>query len=265
MQNSKSFSIRHPNPDIFTSPFFSTEQIRKIQAACNFHANLAIAAVDLAVLKSGGDSEIKKLSEFYLNLFEREKFNSFKLSKRKIEWLGGRIAAKEAILSFLPGDTARPAWHNIQISADAAGRPFGKLTDSETVPMPDISITHSGSIAAALAATSFCGIDLQKIGTAVAKVKSRFATPMEQHILLEANPDISETISLAMLWSAKESVRKAFPCQPLPGFLELKLEKFASGADNFIGQLSCQRQDMPVKIPFYCVKFGGYAGAVILR
>ncbi len=224
-----------------------------------------MSAIDLTVLQDAGDNEIKKLAEFYLSDIERQKFTSIKFSKRKIEWLAGRIAAKKAALDLLPEDGGNCAWHNLQISADSVGRPFCELVEGDIEKIPDVSITHSAGIAAALASSHFCGIDIQEINVTVAKVKSRFASSVEQQILSKANSDFSETTLLALLWSAKEAARKAFPLQPLPGFMELHLEHFNGKPDNFTGQFSCQRQDMPTTIPFYCMKFEAYTGAIILR
>jgi len=265
MQNSKSFPRKPTILKSFTAILFSAERLLAIKTFFNYHSDISVRAIDLTVLQAAGDNEIKKMAEFYLSDLERQRFTGFKFSKRKTEWLAGRIAAKEAILALLPEDANNCAWHNLQISADSVGRPFCELVEGNTEKMPDVSITHSAGIAAALASSHFCGIDIQEIKATVAKVKSRFASPVEQLILSKANADFSETTLLAMLWSAKEAARKAFPLQPLPGFMELQLEHFNGKLDNFTGQFSCQRQDMPATIPFFCMKFEAYAGAIILR
>ena len=125
------------------------------------------------------------------------------------------------------------AWSGYMISADENGRPFVVPGGSETgdAEMPDISISHSGDRAVAMAADrGRCGVDIQKVTSKVQKVLDRFCSPEEKHILQRWGREIfeDETVLLTMLWAAKESLRKVAAVSPLPGFLELELVEVSS-------------------------------------
>jgi len=151
--------------------------------------------------------------------------------KRKREWLGGRFAAKYAIAQLLE-QVAPPRnimhWSSNIIIADENGRPFlstskGNITH---IPTPDISISHSDSMAAAMAVhKGYCGIDIQKVTPKVIKVSDRFCTHAEKQILQDFFPMEIEkqAVPLTKLWAAKETLRKASNMSSLPGFLELEL------------------------------------------
>ena len=97
--------------------------------------------------------------ETFLSAMELQKYASFKIEKRKRDWLGGRYAAKTLLKETLAPETPLSA---IEISYDPSGRPVSKLGgDSPRL----ISITHSGPFCAAAcgtAGTNFIGIDLEK-------------------------------------------------------------------------------------------------------
>ena len=92
--------------------------------------------------------------------------------------------------------------------------------------MPDISISHSGSMAAAMAAhNGLCGVDIQKVTGKVFKVRDRYCTHNEKKILEAFFPVAgkAQAAPLTKLWAAKEALRKASSMSSLPGFLELEL------------------------------------------
>jgi phosphopantetheinyl transferase len=167
----------------------------------------------------------------YLSGREQLTLETFASEKRKNEWLGGRIAAKYAAAGLFE---KKPGKHDIlhlpdlAISAAKNGRPF-LIADStawKQGDIPDISISHSGSLAAAMATgKGFCGVDIQKITPKVIKVQERFCTPAEKLILQASFPWLPEmkTAALTKLWAAKETLRKVSNLEPLPGFLEMEL------------------------------------------
>jgi len=226
MQNSKCFSGPQPTESIFASPLFSPPRIKRFTALFDCPGELAVRSFDLTALHNKGEHQSEELAEFYLNPAERQKFKSFNLAKRKVAWLAGRICAKNAVQAVWQRDfRTRADWHNLRISSDSAGRPFLETARPMRLTIPDISITHSGNQAAALASLHhLCGLDLQKINSTVIRVKSHFASPAELDLLLANRTFMSEKAALTMLWSGKEAVRKAFPCRPLPGFMDLRLQ-----------------------------------------
>jgi len=177
----------------------------------------------------------KKALSGSLSRTEQELLNKFTLAKRRREWLGGRLAAKYAVDRLRESVRSRQyalPWTDYSILGDENGRPH-ILTDNKTgTPMPDISISHSGSFAAALAVhKGFGGIDLQEITPKIMRVQDRFCTPGEERILWESIPGAPANIAslLTKLWSAKEALRKVARMQTLPGFLEMKLVEINSG------------------------------------
>jgi len=267
MQNSKLFSGRGAVETKSGGPLFSTEQMMRLTTLFNCPDELAAVTIDLNALQNKDGHWAEELAEFYLRPAERQKFKSFNFAKRKFQWLAGRICAKEAVQALWqkgPGPQAAD-WQNLQISNTPAGRPFIETTTPTRRTVPDISITHSGQKAAALVSLRhLCGFDLQEINSTVMRVKSRFASPAELHLLMKTGNRWPERTLLSMLWAGKEAVRKAFPCQPLPGFMDLRLYKFSGGPHEFSGQFICRRRDMPPTIPVYCFLYKNYAGALTI-
>ena len=164
----------------------------------------------------------------FLSGQEQLAMRAFTSEKRRIEWLGGRIAAKYVTVRLFEQEGDILHFPDIRVSAAKNGRPF--LSVSKRIrrqgDIPDISISHSGSMAAAMASRKeFCGIDIQKITPKVIKVQERFCTPSEKLILqgpCPCRPEMAATM-LTKLWAAKEALRKASTREPLPGFLEMRL------------------------------------------
>lgn len=155
-----------------------------------------------------------------LNTVELEQWAGFRLEKRRTEWLGGRLAAKWAAAGLL-GETAADR-RNLMIRSEADGRPF--VAAEAHAATPFISISHSGPLAAALAANLPCGLDLQEPGERIHRVRQRFASQAEADILNAALPrSFTGTERLTLLWAAKEAVRKTVRVSPLLGLLESRL------------------------------------------
>ena len=109
-------------------------------------------------------------------------------------------------------------WRNLVIRIEAGGRPY-IATEAHAVA-PFIAISHSGPMAASLAANLPCGFDIQESGVRIQRVRERFAAPEEEDILNASLPhkSFTETERLTLLWAAKEAVRKMVRISPLLGF-----------------------------------------------
>jgi phosphopantetheinyl transferase len=180
--------------------------------------------------------ELLKFSEqsvvaHYLSNPEQVYLNTLTSEKRKREWLGGRFAAKYVGADMLAQMQNPVPWSELAVIADKNGRPF-LAADTKTGALPDISISHSGGLAAAMAVSKgFCGIDIQKITDRVVKVRERFCTPNEARLVrsfFNASQEIQSS-ALTRLWAAKESLRKTANTRSLPGFLELELMDIRQG------------------------------------
>ena len=207
--------------------------------------NFTVALVRLDMLELQMQQTGKTgLAEFYLTPEEQRRFFGFTYRKRQTEWFGGRICAKYAAARLLHPDCRTEAipWRDWTVSADEHGKPFLKPGQC------DISISHSGRLAVAMAAPVSCGIDIQKITPTVVKVQDRFSSA-DERLLLAAAPGLKtadEMTRLTVLWSAKEAVRKAFAASPLPGFMEIeqaRIDGSLDGREGLLIDFVCQRDN----------------------
>lgn len=220
MENSKRFSSAISSTSIPTAALRRQCQALFLEAGA-----LGLTAIDLdALSQEAAAFGTAELAACFLMDRELSWMRRFASPKRKLEWLGGRIAAKTAIRSLL-SQSCQPPWHDLEITAAASGQPG---LSSRTFPKQtiDLSISHSGALAAAFCCTSgYCGLDIQKITPTVDRVKERFASA-EEIAILGASKQLAQrgTIAaLTLLWTAKEAFRKAARCTPLLGFLEVQL------------------------------------------
>ena len=158
----------------------------------------------------------------------------FTMAKRKREWIGGRFAAKYATAQLLEQVQSQKKglhWSSHSIITAENGRPFLSASNKSATLPCDISISHSASMAAAMAVhKGYCGIDVQRVTPKVNKVSDRFCTYGEKQILQELFPEAPEqqAVPLTKLWAAKEALRKVSSMSSLPGFLELELFEITS-------------------------------------
>lgn len=156
---------------------------------------------------------------------ERERLNNYRLNKRRAEFLAGRIAAKMALAnlwSSLGLSLPAPLCH-IEIASAASGRPYVASDALQGLQTPEISITHSGEYAAALAASLPCGIDIQQPRENLLRVRDKYCSLAELQLLAELYPETAPLARLSFLWTAKEAAKKALSYWQMVGFLELEL------------------------------------------
>jgi len=202
----------------------------KVQKMLQCKHSLTYVLLDLQLLekesnKQGQETAI--ISNFSAEeLVQLSKFTS---AKRKREWTGGRFAAKYAaakLLEHTESQNNNMNWSGHIIMADKNGRPFLSVNKDNPKKYSDISISHSASMAVAMAVNKgYCGVDIQKVTPQVIKVRDRFCTNKEKKILQAVFPVEHEKLAtpLTKLWAAKEALRKASFLDSLPGFLELAL------------------------------------------
>ncbi len=179
----------------------------------------------------------------WLHQTEQEKLQTLHYEKRHIEWLGGRICAKQAALQYLchnqqgticdQQDIAAP---DLLIMNSTAGRPFLEhQARPQNLDMPHISISHSQGYALAMAAASPCGIDIQAESPSLGRVQDHFCAAAEVTLLRQGLKQLQATDQLMLLWVAKEAVKKSVSLAPMPGFLELSLIHIQTMArDSFL-------------------------------
>ena len=137
---------------------------------------------------------------------ERDIFQMFTLAKRRLEWLGGRLAAKYCLHRLLADHRLNPTpWHRSTLLPDAHGRPC-LMDPPPDLVSPGISISHSRRYAAALVCPSGrCGIDIQQTTPTLFSVRERFAKDQELALF---PPQMAPLTRLGLLWVAKEATKK---------------------------------------------------------
>lgn len=215
----------HVFTDIFSHPFQ-----KELEAVFRSPFSGPVS-VNLAVLADSIEDN-KKESPFtkWLDKQEREKFASFKFSKRYIEWLGGRLCAKKALANYIQKFYSLqiiPPPDEMTVLSNQDGRPYFHSDPlKKTLIAPDLSISHSGRYGIAFVSQTWCGIDIQEIQPSLIKVKEKYCGKLEENILLSflLAPNFNHLHCLTLLWAAKEALRKMLSRQKLTGFLDMNLK-----------------------------------------
>lgn len=127
------------------------------------------------------------LARFHFSDSEKKMFDTFSLEKRKKEFLGARLIAKE-LLHEKP-----------EIIYNREGCPSIKNN-----PM-NISISHSNELVTVLISEKKIGVDVENIYRSIGKVATRFLSEKELKFVKEQK-DTNTTMIL--FWSTKEAVYK---------------------------------------------------------
>jgi phosphopantetheinyl transferase len=126
-------------------------------------------------------------NQLNLTVYDKSEFEKIVSEKRKLEFLGIRIALKTLF------------GKEIQIRYDRDGKPY--LLDNKH----HISISHSNQwIAVMVHPTHSVGIDIECPTDKIQKLYKRFLCPEEQNDLSEGN----DNRQLLLAWSAKEALYK---------------------------------------------------------
>jgi phosphopantetheine--protein transferase-like protein len=167
------------------------------------------------VFEEHGSIWLMVLAYMVLNRTERQVWLGLRSrGKRRIEWLLGRIAAKEAVRRFLQ-DTAdlQLCSADIEIASNGLGAPEVKGGWTKSVnAVPVVSISHGGGLAIAVAgrssACSSVGADVELIGRINSEVEALVLSNSERQLLASLE-NASRAEWATRLWCAKEAVSKA--------------------------------------------------------
>ena len=183
----------------------------------------------------------------YLDPQELAALQQFKYQKRQIEWLGGRLAAKQAVLLLQGQKLTGPAMREWPIFADEHGKPFFKILKNDLF---SLSISHSHGLALAMTIKKgICGLDIQKISGATIRVKEKFCSPEEEKIINSLDlPDKNQETGLTLLWATKEALRKARGGHPLTGFISMQLTEALTTSNHcwfFTIRINSEKYQIP--------------------
>ncbi|MFH1414800.1 MAG: SDR family NAD(P)-dependent oxidoreductase [Elusimicrobiota bacterium] len=181
---------------------------KEIKDLLGYDKGFVLAQISISHVKDTLETDEKGLLNKYLSGEERERYRGFKHIKRRLEWLAGRIIAKDAVRMYLDSDT--PAARAVVIRSAPDEPPCVDIEDpGVTVFPPYISITHSGDAAAVAAAQDpGIGIDVQEINESILEIADTFSTPEERELISACN-ESEEAVLLAYIWAMKEASRKA--------------------------------------------------------
>jgi len=231
--------LTHPSKMIFT---FFPDKLTLHGLPLMFKSTASFCVlIDLDLLSIVLEEENHHLPELVLSTEEHALFSRFKYPKRRREWLGGRLAAKTAMLLFSHSpDTLPAALPQLSILANKHGRP-----EASAFPELALSISHSSQFAAGLAVKGrSCGIDLQKISPKLPDLTSRFTSSKEISLLAHLLPDLDQATLLTMIWTAKEAVKKSILHDQPAIFSGITVQQI-SGQNHGQHLLSCQVKGYP--------------------
>ena len=148
----------------------------------------------------------------WLTPTELRTFQAFSVRKRRLDWLAGRLAAKETIRASLETG-GRDSFRTIEIvpstSTADSGRPRYTV-DGHEGPL-GLSICHAGDIAAAALACDpnwEIGIDLERVRPREASLESVALSDRERH-QLRSLESAERHRAVTLIWVMKESLLKA--------------------------------------------------------
>ncbi|HVU24781.1 MAG TPA: 4'-phosphopantetheinyl transferase superfamily protein [Opitutus sp.] len=142
----------------------------------------------------------------FLHPEERAVFAGFKVDRRRMSYLLGRVAAKTA-LGACVGRGFDPT--QCLVAPGVFSQPMVRYS---AAPGLDISISHSDRVACALA---FPGehpmaVDLEEVDAARTKVMLTQIRPAEDELARARCPSVD--VAATVLWTAKEALSKALRC-----------------------------------------------------
>ena len=205
-------------PDLSLPPFFLS-LVTAVSPGAFRHFNPLISLLPLTK-----DQPQPSFADF-LRPEERHHWQSLASDKRQREWLAGRICAYDCARRLLatkyPDEAARFSVRDWWLDNGEDGRPFWQGNAPAILRDLDISLSHGGGYALAIIAPPRVGADVQPCLPKVERVAAQFAHPEEEDTLARLLLEQDRLTRLTLLWSVKESLRKA--ATALPGFLAMRL------------------------------------------
>lgn len=173
------------------------------------------------------------LLQLNLSGAELDRLNSFRLDKRKLEFLATRcllkaLLQKDPVISYL--DSGRPVLEN---------SPF------------NLSISHTkGFAAVALSKSEFSGVDIEHPSERVIKVYDRFVSADEKAFI----PESQQLQYFTLLWSLKEAMYKIFDEKSVIFNRDLKCYPFELSQEGEINALFCLNKEVELTYKYITSK-----------
>ena len=154
-----------------------------------------------------GQAEVRAADD-WLSPAERARYHALRVPKRREDWRLGRWTAKHAVAAYLGLPADASALAAIEIRPAVSGAPEAFLNGAPA--SVSISLSHrDGRAACAVApAGTAVGCDLEVVEPRSDSFVSDYFTDHEQRLVAQAAAD-GRLLTVALLWSAKESTLKA--------------------------------------------------------
>ncbi|WP_425072723.1 4'-phosphopantetheinyl transferase family protein [Sagittula sp. S175] len=137
---------------------------------------------------------------------EQALWQGFALERKRLTWLAGRVAAKLALRLALAEDAPRREAGDLPHLRDLPVLPQTGRSGPPHSPIGGaLSLSHSGTLAAAVHAPTPVGLDLEGLRPIGANARRWLLSSSEARLL---GPDPDDA-ALTHLWAAKEAVLKA--------------------------------------------------------
>jgi phosphopantetheine--protein transferase-like protein len=169
------------------------------------------------VLEAHGGIWLRVLAHLVLGRAERRAWQRLSASpgQRRLDWLAGRIAVKDAVRSLLKAQHGLLSPADIEVHVDQNGRPQVRGAWHRSGPLPHVTIAHSGGEALAIAvdgdACAGIGVDIEQIGRVGEVVRRAALTEQERRWVSEIDAG-QRAEWITRFWCAKEAAGKALGC-----------------------------------------------------
>lgn len=166
------------------------------QKFCFFFGIQNIADINSQLNEKGDEYASSVLTDVEYSIFKK-----FKIKKRKMEWLSGRIASKKAFANYIESLNNSNLTSNISILNNQNRSPY-----IVNHPELHLSLSHSHEYAVAVIAPFKIGIDIEKIESRPDALANYFCSK-EERAVLETKPMQKDEL-MTFFWSRKEAVSK---------------------------------------------------------
>ncbi len=180
---------------------------REIRTLLGYSGRLVLAHVSKSLVEGALEAGEEELLKERLSPAEVGLYRSHSHPKRQLEWLSGRICAKEVVRWYLGAEAPVASAMSIQSEADNA--PYVVLAGERADrSVPYVSISHSRDMVVAAAVQDpGIGIDVEAISESITEIADDFCTAQEVDRFLQCAGTDRATL-LTGIWSVKEASRK---------------------------------------------------------
>ena len=212
----KRFDLPPSIQQFLLSPIKVIPSIRWDAPIASWHNSSLFYCCRIETLFRGDEDFWRRVfAHLILNHKERQFFSNLGKSKnRQIQWLMGRMAAKDAIRMFLKQRYKMELGPvDVEITQDEYGRPVPQGAWAEKIKaVPALSLAHTNGIAVAIAgyhnAGQKVGIDIEEIRSLEQGFETTAFAPKEVE-LLDSVTESARQQWVIRFWSAKEAAAKA--------------------------------------------------------